>query len=424
MANEQAFSVLVVDDNPVTRVLCSRVLTRDGYRVLLAEDGIEALRLIKEEPVDLVLLDVMMPGLSGFDVLEAVRKLYPPDRLQVLMVTAKDQSEDIVRAFRLGADDYITKPLDVPVMMARIKAHLRSRSAVPEAAKSVTEVGPGSILDEKYRLESLIGQGSFGSVFRATHLTLQRPVAIKIFSKGLRAGGSEARFRREAISACKIDHPNAVKVLDLSVTANGLPFLIMELLEGRSLAEELRRVGCLDLARCSRVLTPICEVLSEAHEIGMAHRDIKPQNIFLHQARQGEVVKVLDFGIAKLVDHAAFEDKATIDGLVGTPTYMAPERFSGGDCDYNIDVYSLGIMLYEMLIGRPPFDSEGDLFKLIVLHMDETPVAPRALRPELPSEIESLVLEAIAKDPAERPSVMELSRRFAAALSPGHPVSQ
>ncbi len=420
MANERSTSILVVDDNPVTRVLCSRVLAREGYEVMLAEDGIEALRLVKENPADLVLLDVMMPGLDGFDVLEALRKIYPSDRLRILMVTAKDQSEDVVKAFKLGADDYITKPLDVPVMVARIRAQLRARPAAgPAPPQSLLELKPGSVLEEKYRLESPIGQGSAGTVYRATHLTLQRPVAVKVFSRGIRAGGSEARFRREATSACRIDHPNAVKVLDLSITSGGAPFLVMELLEGWNLAEELRREGCLSLERCARLLTPICDVLSEAHELGIVHRDVKPQNIFLHQGRQGEVVKMLDFGIAKLMDDSAFEDKITLDGLVGTPTYMAPERFSGGVCDAGADIYSLGVLLYEMLTGRRPFESEGDLFKLIVLHMDESPVPPSELRPELPPAVEQLVLEALAKDSAERPSATDLAARFQAASSHG-----
>ncbi len=418
MTSEPCYSILVVDDNPVTRVLCSRVLGREGYEVMLAEDGIEALRLVKEKPVDLVLLDVMMPGLDGFDVLEALRKIYPSGRLGILMVTAKDQSEDVVRAFKLGADDYITKPLDVPVMVARIKVQLRSRPIGDKAPpQSLLELRPGSVLEEKYRLESPIGQGNFGTVYRATHLTLKRPVALKVFSRGIQTGGSGARFRREAISACRIDHPNAVKVLDLSVTSGGAPFLVMELLEGRSLAEELRREGCLTLARCVELLAPICDVLSEAHDLGIVHRDVKPQNIFLHQGRQGEVVKMLDFGIAKLIDDSALEEKVTLDGLVGTPTYMAPERFSGGACDAGADIYSLGVMLYEMLTGRRPFESEGDLFKLIVLHMDESPVPPSELRPELSPAIEQVVLDALAKESDQRPSAADLAARFMAALS-------
>ncbi len=417
MSNLQAFSILVVDDNPVMRVLCSRVLAREGYRVLLAEDGVEALQLLKENPIDLVLLDVMMPGLSGFDVLEAVRKLYPRDRLQVLMVTAKDQSDEVVRAFDLGADDYIAKPLDVPVMLARIRAHLRSRAAAPEPPGSAAALAPGSVLEEKYRLESEIGRGSFGTVYRATHLTLKNPVAVKVFNRGIRSGGSAERFRREATSACRIDHANAVKIMDLSVTASGVPFMVMELLEGWSLADELRREGCLTIERCARVLAPICEVLAEAHELGIVHRDVKPQNIFLHQGRQGEVVKVLDFGIAKLVDGAAFEDQTTIDGLVGTPTYMAPERFSGDGCDDRADVYSLGVMLYEMLAGRRPFVSDGDLYKLIVMHMEETPVPPSELCPELPAAVEHVILEAMSKDRARRPPASDLGARFAAAVA-------
>ncbi len=424
MTNERSCSILVVDDNPVTRVLCSRVLSREGYQVMLAEDGIEALRLVKEKPVDLVLLDVMMPGLDGFDVLEALRKIYPSDRLRVLMVTAKDQSEDVVRAFKLGADDYITKPLDVPVMVARIRVHLRSRPpGDTPPPQSLLELKPGSVLAEKYRLESPIGQGNSGTVYRATHLTLKRPVAVKVFSRGIQADGSGARFRREAISACRIDHPNAVKVLDLSVTSSGAPFLVMELLEGRNLAEELRQEGCFTLARCGQLLQPICGVLSEVHELGIVHRDVKPQNIFLHQGRQAEVVKMLDFGIAKLLDDSAVEDKVTLDGLVGTPTYMAPERFSGGSCDAGADVYSLGVMLYEMLTGRRPFESEGDLFKLIVLHMDESPVPPSELRPDLTDAVDQLVLEALAQDSSLRPSATDLAARFTASLSREQPLA-
>jgi len=126
----------------------------------------------------------------------------------------------------------------------------------------------------------------------------------------------------------------------------------------------------------------------------------------------------LDFGIAKLMDDATFEDKLTVDGLVGTPTYMAPERINGVECDERVDVYSLGVMLYEMLTGRRPFESDGDLFKLIVLHMNEAPLPPRELRPDLPPAIERAVLDALSKDPGQRPSAAELGRRLVEALTP------
>ena len=421
---EQTDSILVVDDNPVTRVLCSRVLAREGYRVLVAEDGIEALRLVKEDKVDLVLLDVMMPGLDGFDVLVALRKVFPSDTLRVLMVTAKDKSQEVVRAFELGADDYILKPLDIPVMLVRIQAQLRARPKRREMDTSSLQVAPGAVLEGKYRLESPIGQGSFGAVYRATHLALERAVAIKVFHHGLKTGAETSRFQHEAISACRVDHPNAVKVLDLSLAGSGVPFMVMELLEGRSLAAELELEGRLSLSRCLEILTPICKVLSEVHGVGLIHRDIKPQNVFLHRGRQGEVVKVLDFGIAKLIDGAAMQTRQTVNGIVGTPVYMAPERFSDEVSSQRSDIYSLGVMLYEMLAGRRPFESTGDIFKLIVMHMNEMPISLCELRPELPSAIDQVVMAALAKKSTERPTAGELAHQFTEALSHEEPLAE
>ncbi len=413
---ERPFSILVVDDNPVTRVLCSRVLAREGFRVEVAEDGIEALRSVKEDSIDLVLLDLMMPGLSGFDVLEALRKLYSPTELKVLMLTAKDQSQDVVKAFEMGADDYIMKPLDVPVMVARVQAQLRAMAPGRSSTRTAWQLDPGTILEDKYRLESVIGNGSFGTVYRATHLALKHSVAIKIFQTGLRVG-SGTPFQLEAISACRINHPNAVKVLDLSAMTSGTPFMVMELLEGHSLARELERHGPLSPDRCCELMRPVCDVLSEAHSVGIIHRDIKPQNIFLHRSRQGEIVKVLDFGIAKLIDDSAIQEKLTVEGIVGTPVYMAPERFNGEVSGDRSDVYSVGIMLYEMLTGKRPFENEGDLFQLILRHLNDPPSSLREQRPELPGVIDDLVLEALAKESHRRPAAADLAQRFEQALA-------
>ncbi len=420
---ETPFVVLVVDDNEVNRELYSRYLELEGYRVLAAGDGEEALARIKDEPVDLVLLDVMMPGLDGFEVLEIVRQQHSPEALPVIMATAKDQSEAVVKAFDLGANDYVTKPLDLRVVAVRVQSQLRAkivaRARPPETITSVVNIEPGTVLEGKYRLDSLIGQGSFGAVYRATHLTLQRSVAVKLLDANLQAGDeSLARFQQEGISACRIQHPNAVGIMDFSVTSAGIPFLVMELLRGSTLEDELNRRGRLTPERCAQILMPVCGVLSEAHSLGIIHRDIKPQNIFLHQGRHGELVKVLDFGIAKLIGDAAAEQELTLeDGVIGTPIYMAPERFVKVPYDGRADVYSLGVMLYEMLVGKPPFYLTGTSpLKVIYAHMNEEPRPPRELNPELTAEVEAVVLRALSKEMESRPTADVLAADLAEAL--------
>ncbi len=427
--DEAPFVVLVVDDNQVNRELYSRYLELEDYHILAAGDGEEALELIAKGTVDLVLLDVMMPGLDGFQVLERVRREHSPEQLPVIMATAKDKSEDVVKAFDLGANDYVTKPLDMRVMAARVQAQLRGRIQAQArrgaAVTSVTHIEPGTVLEDKYRLDSLIGQGSFGAVYRATHLTLDRPVAVKLLDANLQPGDeSMARFQQEGISACRIQHPNAVAIMDFSVTAAGVPFLVMELLSGGTLEDELNRRGRLSPERCGQILIPVCGVLAEAHSLGIIHRDVKPQNIFLHHGRHGEQVKVLDFGIAKLVGEAARDEELTHeDGVIGTPIYMAPERFVKGPYDGRADVYSLGVMLYEMLVGKPPFYRAGtNPLKVIYAHMNDDPQPPRELNPELTPEMEALVLRALVKDMNLRPAAQDLAGELAEALGLEVPV--
>ena len=419
------FTILLVDDNEFVLRPLSRYLAEAGFEVLEARDGDEALRKV-HEPVDLVILDVMMPGLSGVEVLEAIRGSFSDDELPVVMATASSGSEQIVQAFELGANDYITKPLDFPVVLARIQSRLRSRT--PRQTRLAGEsretpwaaLEPGAVLDGKYRLESPIGAGNFAEVYRATHLKLERQVAVKL----LRAGVGDdrelrERFLREGRSTCRIEHPNAVSVLDSSVTASGIPFLVTELLRGRTLESELQHCGRMSPSRCAEILLPICDLLAEAHCLGIVHRDIKPQNIFLHQSRQGEVVKVLDFGIAKLIGDAAVRRRLTLAGAgPGTPAYMAPERFAGEQpCDGAADVYSLGVMLYKMLAGRLPFAvSDGNLLRLALLHQFEPPEGLCAVRPELPRDIEAIVLQTLAKAPQARPTARQLAAGYGAAL--------
>ncbi|MBX7222922.1 MAG: serine/threonine protein kinase, partial [Blastocatellia bacterium] len=200
-----------------------------------------------------------------------------------------------------------------------------------------------------------------------------------------------------------------------------IAYLVMELLEGYSLWEELQKCGYLSLRRPAEILTPVCQALAEAHRLGIVHRDIKPANIFLHRTGEGEVVKVVDFGIAKLVGEAgsgAGYDLTATGGIVGTPTYMAPERLSGKAYDGKSDVYSLGVMLYEMLCGRPPFVAEENAYQVILAHLQESPPSLRQFNPNLPEAIETVILEALAKSPADRPGPLLLAEQFADAARP------
>jgi len=416
--------LLVVDDNEMNRDLLSRRLERKGYRVKTAADGLHALELVGQGSIDLVLLDIMMPGMSGIEVLRALREQSSASELPVIMVSAKGESEDVVQALELGANDYVTKPIDFPVVLARVQSQLRMRTAfksgIPGSGATPAEVGPSTIIAGKYMLESKLGSGSFGAVYRARHISLDHPVALKILQCNVMASAEAiARFRQEGISACRINHPNAVSVIDFGVTVTGVAYLEMELLEGASLLEELRDKGPMSVNRVGEILQPICDVLAKAHLAGIVHRDIKPPNIFLHHGPAGEIVKVLDFGIAKLVGDAAGSEymTMTLEGdLLGTPAYMAPERLSNRPYDGRADVYGVGIMTYQMLTGELPFTGP-DPMAIAMQHMNAAPPPLRDHLPDLSASVETAVMRALAKDPEERPTAAEFARLFADAAA-------
>jgi serine/threonine protein kinase/CheY-like chemotaxis protein len=443
--------ILVVDDNENNRDLISRRLQRAGYQVLTASDGARALELLRlggEAPagkdlggngIDLVVLDVMMPGLTGIDVLRRVRARFSPTELPVIMATAKDQSEDVVEALEHGANDYVTKPLDFPIILARIRTQLKMKAAAnkpaPAAARLpddadfvslVAAIRPGMVLGGKYRLVEELGAGNFGAVYRADHLGFQQPVAVKVLQTSVEDSPEAlARFQQEGRSAFRLQHPNAVAVMDFSVTPGGLAYLVMELLEGHTLEAELRQWRRLPERRAAAILLPVCEVLHEAHGLGIIHRDVKPANIFLHRGRREEVVKVLDFGIAKLVGDAAMNQSLTMDeGILGTPAYMAPERLWGKPYDGRADAYSVGIMLYQMLAGRPPFVSEhNEAMAVAMMHVTHEPERLASFRPDVSKELEAAVMAMLVKDQSKRPTVADLAREVARILDLDLPAS-
>lgn len=282
---------------------------------------------------------------------------------------------------------------------------------------------PGTVLNDKYRLEEKIGAGGFGAVFKAVQLGLNRDVAVKVFKPSPGNDSPEAiqRFFLEGLSACRIQHPNAIAILDSGVSTDGIAYLVMELLSGHSLYNELRSKKLFSLRRVSEILKPICDVLVIAHATGIIHRDIKPENIFLHHQDNRQIIKVLDFGLVKLIgDNVGtdFKNLTATGMLLGTPAYMAPEYFSDGICDGRADVYSLGIMAYEMLCGQKPFITDSkSVLELTIKHLTEKAKPLREVNPHIPPEIEVVVMSTIEKDPLKRPTAKEFSKAFMETVS-------
>jgi serine/threonine-protein kinase len=267
----------------------------------------------------------------------------------------------------------------------------------------------GLTLDDKYRLEERLGIGGMGTVYRARHLLIDRAVAVKVLNpRFVEDDAAQVRFRREAKAAGRLQHANAVAVTDFGQTTDGYVYIVMELLEGRTLRDVLAKEAPLDTARAVALMLQTAAAVGAAHEAGIIHRDLKPANIFIVQNSEvPAVVKVLDFGIAKLAaEHLDDDDPKTltlIGAMIGTPRYMSPEQCDGAELTPAADVYSLGVILYEMLTGVVPFSGSTPL----AIAMKHTTEAPRPLREvitSIPPALEEVVLHALEKNPEDRPA--------------------
>jgi serine/threonine-protein kinase len=288
--------------------------------------------------------------------------------------------------------------------------------------QSSHEFQPGMIIRNKYEILARIGIGGMGAVYKGRHVTFNELCAIKVVNDSI-AGDANflQRFQTEAVVTRKLRHPNAVRVDDFDYTDDGRPFIVMELVEGRNVGETLQSEGPLRVPRAVRIATQVARALGAAHKLGFIHRDIKPGNIVLAVDEQGqETAKVLDFGIAKLRQAAGdAQGGMTMTGMVvGTPLYMSPEQFmgkkAGEEIDGRTDLYSLGVVLYQMVTARLPF--EGDtLYSIMMQHMQGTVCPPDELVPELniPPALSVVILKSIDKSRELR---FQNAEEFIAAL--------
>jgi serine/threonine protein kinase len=307
----------------------------------------------------------------------------------------------------MGGDDFIAQTV------------LSSVASPGDTMRSDQEAQEGEVLGN-YQLERLLGEGSMGRVFQARHIRLGRQVALKVLRpQHARDSSFVRRFFQEARSVNQINHEHIVEIFDFAEEPQyGHVYCVMELLRGQSLSAAMQEEK-LTLARIQRIGVQVCAALGAAHKVGVVHRDVKPDNLFLvHRGGQADFVKVLDFGVAKILTSEGTGN--TLDGtIIGTPTYMAPEQAAGLPVDHRADIYAVGNLLYEMLSGRPPFQAAAFGQLVVQIITQSPPPLPERLASgePMPPALAELVLRCLSKEPENRPQ--QLSEVTTALLTLG-----
>ena len=271
---------------------------------------------------------------------------------------------------------------------------------------------PGTIINDRYRIDEVLGIGGFGAVYKCTQANMDQVVAVKVLkSEHLTSVEHVKRFTREARAASRLKHPNTISIFDFGTHSDGALYLAMEYLHGETFANRMDEQTCMKPAVLVHIMSQICHSLTEAHKAGLIHRDLKPENIMLLPvAGDLNFVKVLDFGIAKFEKESnEGEERLTEAGMImGTPTYMSPEQARGEPLDARSDIYALGVMMYEAVCGRVPFDGDQPM-TVLVKHIKDPPEPPRTVAPEagIPRSLEKVILRCLEKQPDHRPQTAE-----------------
>ena len=378
-------TVLIVDDDPSARAGLKRLLyvvrQELPLRVIEADDAKSAMVTLARESVDCVLLDQHMPGKTGLEWLREVTIIFPS--LAVVMVTGDQSAETAVAALRAGASDYLVKGSVTPERLVEV------------IERSAARRGPGVIRE--------LGEGGQSTVYAARPAHDREETGAEYALKLFRMVGLSAedrrvqtqRFLNEAKSVARIHHPNVIRLVDFGVTPEvGAPYLVQELITGKSLADWIADGNHWGYRRKASILCPLADALQVVHEAGIVHRDIKPENILI---AEDLTVKLMDFGIAQM-PHSRLTSGAH---LLGSPAYMAPESWQSTKIDARSDVFSLGVVAYELLLGVRPFDDES-LPKLAMKIINAEFVPPGQRDARLPRVLVELVESMLAADPAGR----------------------
>ena len=483
--DDRPAQVLVVDDIEDNRELLRRRLEKQGHVVRCAEDGKKALAMVEAEAPDLILLDIMMPEMDGFAVLDRLKGDRATRDIPVIVISALDDTASAVRCIENGAEDFLSKPFDPVLLKARVgssilkkrardreRAYLQAAESVAAAAVAV-EAGtyrPGFLsatarrgdavgrlarvfdamasnlrareqqlhervrtlkvdiakaresstagaaptpqtgerIGGRYEILATLGRGGMGAVFRARDTELGEVIALKTLRKeSVGDAAVIARFKSEIRLARKITHRNVVRTHDLGEYEGGY-FLTMELVEGITVRELIDTRGKLAVESVIAIGTQLADALAAAHAEGIIHRDVKPHNLLVDA--EG-VLKVMDFGVARLSERSAGITEVGL--VVGTPAYMPPEQLLGEEVDARADLYGAGVVLFEAMTGKLPFEAGSAMLLIARLLQEEAPRA-RSVNPEVPEELDALIAQLLAKRPDARvQTATELRDRLA-----------
>lgn len=404
--------VLVIDDEPDILFLVSQALRLGGHDVVTSTEPGRIAELALQHGVDAVVLDVMMPEVSGYDALKKLRDEPRTCNTPVLFLSAHAGSHDRIRGLREGADDFLAKPFAVEELILRVERLTTPRTAPTPPKPAITpnleralssRKVVGQVFLGRYHALEVIGEGAMGLVFRGWDPRLKRPVALKTLRLD-RVLDDRHRHERatqllnEAVTVARFSHPNIVAVYDVESSPD-LTFLALELVEGSSLAAYIDTLGPLSVDHTLSLTLLVARALMAAHKNGVVHHDVKPGNVLL--GYDGSV-KVTDFGVAQLVS-SLVEGEGRVFGTAG---YLPPEALAGHGYDERGDLFAVGTVVYECLCGLPAFGA-GTVHQRVQRTMRENPLPLAELCPHVPEELSDLVRQLLEKDPRDRPESAE-----------------
>lgn len=445
--------ILLVDDDAQLSLLLGELLTHMSYEVELLDHGYSAREALKTRSFDAIILDWDLPDAKGPDLCREFREM--GGTTPVMLLTGRSGIGGKELGFEVGADDYLTKPFHPKELCARLKAMLKRASGYVKVTQGAEGSDPGAKREaglpaddrpgdksaqsgggerlaprpadpnywqptgaaavvhsaqanplDRYEILGSLGEGAMGLVYKALDKMLNRTVAIKMLKPSfIYNQQSLSRFKTEAQAVGQLSHANIITIYDFGVTPEGVPYLVMEWLAGRDLSHVLVTEHQLELKRALPLFIQACDALVHAHERGIIHRDLKPSNMMLLSVSGRETIKLVDFGIAKLLTWSSMEvvDVTKPGEIFGSPLYMSPEQCMGVPIDHRSDIFSLGYILYQSLTGIKLFLGNNE-FETMYKRTVEKPLPLNIVRPDLqlPTSMESIIFKCLAVDPNER----------------------